>query len=111
MAWNSEDKVSLIDIDADPLIQEIIKIPQEPEQEEEGKLSYEVASGTIPYMDLAPYLRMYSNCDSKRCIGSGNYFKSNLALDCSDTIGRLKRMHRILKTCWYLEETENTVEA
>ena len=79
MAWHAKDEISLIDIQADPLIHEIIKVPEEPDDGTE--LSYEVASGTIPFLDVAPYMERYCKRESKRRVGTGNYFKSNLALD------------------------------
>ena len=34
MAWNTRNKMSLIDVNAEPYIQEIIQIPEEPEAED-----------------------------------------------------------------------------
>ena len=43
----------MIDIQADPFIEETIEFPEE--FEEEPALSYEKASSTVPYLDISPY--------------------------------------------------------
>ena len=63
MAWESNTKISLIDINADPFIHEIIEIPEEIDDTEEvkSKLSHEVASSAVPFFDKSPYLVMCSD--------------------------------------------------
>ena len=109
MCWNSNDHISLIDINADPFIEEIIKIPEEADPE--GKeLSYEVAAATVPFMDIEPYKKICKLSHKTRTPGISNFFKSKLKLEQSDVKSRLKRMHRVLKKAWYLEDHENTIE-
>jgi len=99
MAWESNNLVSLIDIDADPHIHEVIEIP---EKTEATKLSYEVAAGTIPFFDKEPYLGLYEANEGERPCGSSNFFKTKLSFAIGDTTARLKRMHKRLKMAWYL---------
>lgn len=46
----------------------------------------------------------------QRVPGVSNFFKAKLRLEPGDLKERLKRMHRVLKKAWYLDEPEKTVE-
>ena len=95
----------MIDINADPFIEEIIEIPETHDAPE--KLSYEVAAATMPFMDITPYI---DSSSKNYTPGISNFFKSKLRYATSDTASRLKRMHRNLKKAWYLESSEKTIE-
>lgn len=117
MAWESNDMLSFIDINADPFIHEVIKIPQQELNEEadvnekaEVKLSYEVASATVPFLDSTSYLKMSSDKLYERQIGVSNFFKTQQKMEINDSMGRLKRKHRNLRSAWYLKEFEQSIE-
>ena len=78
IAWNTNNQINLIDVSADPFIQETIEIPNQPAlqdpnqelsyekiasipnqhelQDPNQELSYEkIASMTVPYLDIEPY--------------------------------------------------------
>lgn len=60
MAWQNAEQISLIDINADPFIEEIIQIPEEAQlPDDKGEMSYEVAAATVPFLDVEPYLDIY----------------------------------------------------
>ena len=85
MAWESENKLKLVDIDADPPIEKIIRVKLHPDEkfeglhdsrnwlrklwdklteiprdhEEEKKWAKEEASTSIPYFDIEPYIVKY----------------------------------------------------
>lgn len=42
-------------------------------------------------------------------MGTSNYFKSKLALKPNQVKERLKRMHRVLKSAWYLKTHEECI--
>ena len=107
MCWNSPSQISLIDINADPFIEEIIDIDKEITQEIP---SYEVASATMPFLDISPYKDSSISSDGRRIPGISNFFKAKLRLEPGDLQGRLKRMHRVLKKAWSLNEPKETVE-
>ena len=98
----------MIDITADPLVHEIIEIPET--SKEAYRLSYEVASGSIPYIDVKPYQRSYQGSEEERIVGVYNYFKGNMPLDITDVKNRLLRKHRILKTIWHMRKGENAID-
>ena len=100
MAWNTPNHISLIDVNAEPHIQEIIQIPEEPYAGDQ--LSYEVTSASIPFLDIEPYSKMCQKNPSERRLGSGNFFKGKLAFANSDKKSRLRRIHQALKRIWYL---------
>mmetsp|Transcript_2941 Transcript_2941/g.3481 ORF Transcript_2941/g.3481 Transcript_2941/m.3481 type:complete len:235 (+) Transcript_2941:255-959(+) len=109
MAWENNTQLSVIDVNADPFIHEIIELPET--KDEPYRMSYEVASGAEPYVDMEPYSHSYLlKSDEARPIGAFNYFKGNLKMDVNDVIPRLKRMHRVLKNIWYLQQSENSIE-
>ena len=128
MCWNNRKHISVIDINADPFIEEIIEIPEDCNEKE--KLSYEVAAATIPFLDISPYTEPIKkkNDDNalpypmaygvpssiepkeKRIPGISNFFKAKLRHEPGDLKSRLKRMHRVLKKAWYLDEKEKTIE-
>ena len=108
MAWHAKNEISVIDIQAEPLVHEIIEVPEQPDTG--SQLSYEVASGTIPYLDVSPYMERYCKREGERRVGTSNYFKSNLALDVRDVRARLMRKHRILKRCWYINREQDRIE-
>ena len=55
MAWEDNTSVRLIDVNADPLIEELIEIPERVGNEEKV-LTRRLASGTVPYIDdIEPY--------------------------------------------------------
>ena len=107
MAWEDERQISLIDITAEPIIHEIIQIPET--KDAPKQLSYEVASGAVQYLDMEPYSHSYEGRND-RPLGLYNFFKGNLTLGIHDVKSRLKRSHRILKNIWYLNERERTIE-
>jgi len=55
MCWNTRHQISMIDINADPFIEEIIEIPDRADAPEQ--LSYEVAAAAMPFLDVKPYLK------------------------------------------------------
>lgn len=60
---------------ANPYIEEIIEIPEEAQPDvNKQKLSYEKASGTVPFLDLKHYLKNADGRDFERKVGTGNYF-------------------------------------
>ena len=109
MAWNTRNKISLIDVNAEPHIQEIIQIPDEPDAEDQ--MSYEITSASIPFLDVEPYTQMYAKNPSERRLGSGNFFKGKLAFANSDKKSRLRRIHQALKRIWYMNvERDSCIE-
>lgn len=100
----------MIDIAAEPYIEETIEIPDVPE--DPPALSYEVASGTVPYLDMEPYKTCYKSQDgsSNRQLGTSNYFKAMLRYDTGDVMSRLKRKHRVLKNIWYMQTGDKDIE-
>jgi len=95
----------MIDVEAEPLIHEIIELPET--SNEDYKLSYEVAAGTKPYLEIEHYKHSYKNRPEDRKIGVFNYFKGRRELAVTDTKNRLMRMHSTLKTTWYLQAAEH----
>ena len=92
--------LSFIDINADPFIEELIRIPKV--ANERAELSYEVASATSPFLDSTHYLKMSAEKPNDREIGVSNFFKTQQVMDINDAMGRLKRKHRYLRSAWYL---------
>lgn len=101
MAWEDNRLVSLIDVTADPKVHEIIEIPENPDDGLE--LSYEVAAGTKPYLETEFYSQSYRKRPTERPLGLFNFFKGVQPLPVTDVRTRLMRMHRILKTIWYIQ--------
>ena len=66
--------LSFIDINADPFIEELIRIPKV--ANEQPELSYEVASATVPFLDSTHYLKMSAEKSNEREIGVSNFFKT-----------------------------------
>ena len=64
----------------------------------------------MPFLDITPYKDSNISSDGRRIPGISNFFKAKLRLEPGDLQGRLKRMHRVLKKAWYLNEPEKTVE-
>jgi len=79
MGWNANNQISLIDINADPYIEEIIEIPADYDIHNVKRgASYEIVSGTVPYLDMGPYEGVYKQRPNERNVGTGNYFKAKL---------------------------------
>ena len=95
MCWRTDTQIRLIDINADPFIEEIIDLTKA--ISDESIPSYEVASATMPFLDIKPYQDSGISSDGRRIPGVSNFFKSKLRLEPHDLQGRLKRMHRVLK--------------
>ena len=77
MAWEDNTSVRLIDVNADPLIEELIEIPERVGNEEKV-LTRRLASGTVPYIDdIEPYKQSYEKTTKERPrpVGTHNYFK------------------------------------
>lgn len=104
----------MIDIAADPYIEETIEIPPSTVVEEEPALSYEKASSCVPYLDVEPYMKLFKTengcCLEERDVGTSNYFKAMLSYDAGDLMSRLKRKHRVLKNIWYMQTGEDNIE-
>lgn len=98
----------MIDITADPLIHEIIEIPET--SNEAYRLSYEVASGAIPYVDVKPYQQSYQSSPEERIVGVFNFFKGNMSLPITDVKSRLMRKHKILKTIWHMRKGDEAID-
>ena len=92
IAWEDNETLRLIDINADPFIEELIKINDAP-------LTEEVDSMTIPYL----YLRDYWVKDNKDQVAlGGNFFKDRIPMKREEVEQRLMRKHQALKAIWYL---------
>jgi len=110
LAWESNTALRLIDVNADPFVHELIRVPARSEGTT-CELSLEKSSGTVPYLDIEPYQQKYKNKSGERKTGVYNYFKGNLKIDLGDVKSRLKRMQTILKTAWYLQaEKDDNLE-
>ena len=112
MSWNSNTQISIVDINSNPIIDQIIDIEKGRQNKSQAETDINITSknlevsGTIPFMDIAPF-----KVDEHRFhSGVLNYFKAKRRLEPSDVQGRLKRIHGVLKTEWYLDEREKTVD-
>ena len=92
IAWEDNTSLRLIDINANPFVEELIQISNE-------KLTKEVDSMTIPYLYLKEY---WCDKSSTNETTGGNYFKDNLPMPRGDVQQRLMKKHQILKSLWYL---------
>lgn len=101
IAWEDNKSIRLIDVNADPFIESLIQVPDRLYSEDQ-EVSRELASGTVPYIDIGPYKNSYENKPQDREIGIYNYFKGNMELGIEQTSERLKRKHCALKRAWYL---------
>ena len=87
ITWRDNDEISLIDIEGDPFIEKVIKIPLEYTKDQPLNSK---ASVTVPFLDISPYKVGHSD---ERQLGTSNFFKAKLQLKHSDVHSRLKRMH------------------
>ena len=91
----------MIDVNADPFVESLIQIPDRLYSEDQ-EVSRELASGTVPYIDIRPYQVSYENRPGDRLTGIYNYFKGNMELGIDKISERLKRKQCALKRAWYL---------
>ena len=83
IAWENNETLRLIDISADPYIEELIQI-------DDGELTHEVDSMTIPYLHLGDY---YVKEQKNQVALGGNFFKDQLPIAREEVETRLKRKH------------------
>lgn len=109
MAWENNRHISIVDVMAQPLIHEIIEIPETADEEPQN--SYEICSGTVPYLEECHdfYRKSYKNSPEEREIGIHNYFKAKRKIDVYDVRQRLIRMHNRLKTAWYIRPGDKAI--
>ena len=82
MCWRDRSKISLIDINAEPFIEEIIDIDRV--IPDDAIPSYEVAAATMPFLDIEPYKDSNVKRDGRRVPGISNFFKAKLRFEPGD---------------------------